>query len=179
MLRNYIIIPNNIDRRFKKKTYLVLETSCISSPCCCRCFNTLRWLGVITWLMSGFLVVVVVAVGCYGSGGRTVGLWLWWLYCCSMVRAGHTVGISCVGGVCGWPTWCQVGCVHGCCAWVLCVGAVRGWVKSMQLTCWVACPVSVTPLLKGGVKNLFSTQGYIFCLRSPRPSPPPPSFLIR
>ena len=47
----------------------------------------------------------------------------------------------------GWCVWVAHMVLGGVCAWVLCVGAVRGWVKSMQLTCWVVCPVSVTPLL--------------------------------
>ena len=56
-----------------KKTYLGLETSHVSSPCCCCCrrFDTSGWLGVGDWLMLkvGSLVVVVMAVGCDGSGG--------------------------------------------------------------------------------------------------------------
>jgi hypothetical protein len=53
------------------KTYLGLETSRVSSPCCCRRFDTSRWLGIgdLLILKVESLVVVVVAVGCYGSGG--------------------------------------------------------------------------------------------------------------
>jgi len=68
-----------IEKKRKKKTYLGLETRLVSvsSPCsssCCRHFDTLRWLGVVDWLMLkvGSLVVVVVADGCYGSGGGRI-----------------------------------------------------------------------------------------------------------
>ena len=63
------------------------------------------------------VVVVVVAVECYGSDGRTVVVWMWWLYCC---RGGHNVHVY--GRA--WPRVVRVGGSRRCrvsggvCAWV-------------------------------------------------------------
>jgi hypothetical protein len=113
MRRNYIIIPNDIDRRFKK-TYLGLETSRVSSPCCCRCFDTSTLRGdlVLTWLMLlsllwqlGATVVMAVLSSC-GCGGCTVVVVA--ILLAYMVVRGWCAWVPHVGvrwGVHGWNGW--------------------------------------------------------------------------